>query len=81
VNVGTGTDVTIKELAELIAAVVGYEGQITWDATKPDGTPRKLLDVSKMHALGWKAATTLEEGVRAVYQDFQRASRDEELRS
>jgi len=81
VNVGTGTDVTIKELAELIASVVGYEGQITWDATKPDGTPRKLLDVSKMHALGWKAATTLEEGVRAVYRDFQRALLDEELRS
>jgi GDP-L-fucose synthase len=81
VNVGTGTDVTIKELAELIASVVGYEGSIVWDTTQPDGTPRKLLDVSKINGLGWKASTTLEDGVRAVYADFQRALQEEELRS
>jgi GDP-L-fucose synthase len=81
VNVGTGTDVTIKELAELIASVVGYEGSIVWDTTQPDGTPRKLLDVSKINGLGWKASTTLEDGVRDVYADFQRALQEEELRS
>ena len=80
VNVGTGEDVTIKELAETVAHVVGYEGELVWDATKPDGTPRKLLDVSKMTALGWRATTPLEQGIEAVYVDFQHALEHEVLR-
>ena len=80
VNVGTGEDVTIKELAETVARVVGYEGELVWDATKPDGTPRKLLDVSKMTALGWRATTPLEQGIEAVYVDFQHALEHEVLR-
>lgn len=67
VNVGTGEDVTIKELAELIRDTVGYKGELEWDASKPDGTPRKLLDVSKIHNLGWKHKTTLAEGIKATY--------------
>lgn len=69
-NVGTGTDLTIKELAELIQATVGHEGEILWDSTKPDGTPRKLMDVSKMRDAGWSAKTTLEEGIGKTYQWF-----------
>lgn len=67
INIGTGEDLTIKELAELIRKVVGYEGDIKWDSSKPDGTPRKLLDVSKLSNLGWKAKTGLEEGIRKTY--------------
>jgi GDP-L-fucose synthase len=70
VNVGTGTDVTIKELTETVAAVVGFEGKITWDATKPDGTPRKLLDVSRLAKLGWSAKVMLREGVEKTYASF-----------
>lgn len=70
VNVGTGKELTIKELTELTAKVIGYEGKIRWDTTKPDGTPRKLLDVSKLENLGWKYHTELEEGIRLTYQDF-----------
>lgn len=70
VNVGTGTDVTIRELTELVASVVGYKGRIVWDATKPDGTPRKLLDVSRLGALGWRAKIALREGITATYQSF-----------
>jgi GDP-L-fucose synthase len=69
-NVGTGTDVSIKELAQTIQKVVGHEGSITWDATKPDGTPRKLLDVSKLNGLGWKAQVELEEGIKQTYDWF-----------
>ncbi len=69
-NVGTGTDVTIKELAQTIQKVVGHEGAINWDATKPDGTPRKLLDVSKLNGLGWKAQVELEEGIKQTYDWF-----------
>jgi GDP-L-fucose synthase len=69
-NVGTGTDVTIQELAQTIQKVVGHEGSITWDATKPDGTPRKLLDVSKLNSLGWKAHVELEEGIKQTYDWF-----------
>lgn len=69
-NVGTGTDVTIKELAQTIQKVIGYDGSITWDATKPDGTPRKLLDVSKLNGLGWKAHVELEEGIKQTYDWF-----------
>lgn len=66
-NVGVGSDLTIKELALLIQRIVGHKGEIKWDATKPDGTPRKLMDVSKMHELGWKASITLEEGMKDTY--------------
>jgi GDP-L-fucose synthase len=67
VNIGTGEDITIRDLAELIRTIVGYAGKITWDSTKPDGTPRKLLDVSRMKGLGWEAKTGLKEGIRSVY--------------
>jgi GDP-L-fucose synthase len=67
VNVGVGVDVTIRELAELVRQVVGYEGEITWNTSMPDGTPRKLLDVSRLHALGWRAKHSLEEGLREMY--------------
>ena len=80
VNVGTGKDVTIRTLAETVAATVGYEGTIAWDTSKPDGTPRKLLDVSKMTALGWTATTPLDEGIREVYQEFLQALEGSTLR-
>ena len=70
INVGTGTDVSIRELTEIVAEVTGYQGRITWDASMPDGTPRKLLDVSKMSALGWRARIGLREGIVATYQSF-----------
>lgn len=69
-NVGTGVDLTIKQLAELIQKVTGHIGKIIWDAEKPDGTPRKLMDVSKMHQLGWKHQVELEEGITKTYQWF-----------
>lgn len=70
VNGGTGKELTIKKLTELVAEVIGYEGQILWDTTRPNGTPRKLLDVSKAVALGWTYKTELEEGIRLSYKDF-----------
>ena len=70
VNLGTGKELTIKELTELVAKVIGYTGEIRWDSSKPDGTPRKLLDVSKLESLGWHYKTELEEGIRLSYQDF-----------
>lgn len=70
VNVGTGKDLTIKELTDLVAKVVGYTGRIKWDENKPDGTPRKLLDVSKLDKLGWHYKTELEEGICLTYKDF-----------
>jgi GDP-L-fucose synthase len=70
VNVGTGEDVTIAELAKLVGETVGYHGRIVFDASKPDGTPRKLLDVSKLRSLGWKASTPLPEGLRRAYAAF-----------
>ena len=70
INIGTGEDITIRELTELIAEVVGYTGEIRWDASKPDGMPRKLLDVSLLHSLGWKHKTSLEDGLRLTYNDF-----------
>lgn len=68
INVGTGVDLTIAELAATVAEVVGYRGQIRWDSTKPDGTPRKVLDVSRIADLGWKATTTLRDGLSQTYQ-------------
>lgn len=70
VNAGTGKELTIRELTEIVAHTVGYEGEILWDTTKPNGTPRKLLDVSKATGLGWSYKTELEEGVRLAYEDF-----------
>ena len=70
VNAGTGKELTIKELTEIVARVVGYKGKIEWDPTKPNGTPRKLLDVSKAKALGWTYKTELEDGIRLAYEDF-----------
>ena len=70
VNAGTGKELTIRELTGLVAKVVGYEGKIEWDTTKPNGTPRKLLDVSKAEKLGWKYKTELEDGIRLSYEDF-----------
>lgn len=70
VNAGTGKEITIAELAALVAETVGYTGSIVWDATKPNGTPRKLLDVSKATTLGWTYTTELEEGIRLAYADF-----------
>ncbi len=70
-NIGTGKDVTIKELAELIKEVVGYEGEIKFDTTKPDGTPRKLLDVSRLHNAGWEHKITLREGIENTYEWFK----------
>jgi GDP-L-fucose synthase len=70
INVGTGTDVTIRELTELVAEVTGFAGRIVWDSSKPDGTPRKLMDVSRLGALGWKARVSLREGVAKTYASF-----------
>ncbi|MDE7160829.1 MAG: GDP-L-fucose synthase [Muribaculaceae bacterium] len=70
VNAGTGKELSIRELTELVAKTVGYTGEILWDTTRPNGTPRKLLDVSKATALGWTYSTELEEGIRLSYQDF-----------
>mgnify|MGYP000161782630 FL=1 len=71
VNIGTGVDITIAALAQLIKEIVGYEGNIVNDTTKPDGTPRKLMDVSKMKALGWSAQIDLENGIRSVYEAYK----------
>ena len=70
INIGTGEDITIRELASLISEVVGYEGEIRWDTSKPEGTPQKLLDVSRLHSMGWKPKTSLKDGLRFTYQDF-----------
>lgn len=71
VNIGTGTDVSIRELAETICKVIGYEGQLTFDTTKPDGTPRKLLDVALLTKLGWRAEVSLEEGIKRTYKWYK----------
>ena len=71
VNVGTGKDLTIMELAELVQRITGYDGSIRRDLSKPDGTPRKLMDVSKLKAMGWKARISLEEGMRRVYGEYR----------
>jgi len=71
INIGTGEDITIRELAEMIKGIIGFEGEIEWDKTKPDGTPRKLLNVSKISALGWKSKTGLEDGLRKTYEWYK----------
>ncbi|RRA98671.1 GDP-L-fucose synthase [Larkinella rosea] len=70
VNIGTGEDETIRELVEQVQQVVGYEGEVRWNTDKPDGTPRKLMDVSRLHAMGWKHTTSLKDGLELTYQDF-----------
>ncbi len=71
VNIGTGEDVTIKELAETIQEITGFEGDLVWDSSKPDGTPRKLMDVSRINNFGWKHKINLKDGIQAVYEDFK----------
>jgi GDP-L-fucose synthase len=71
VNIGTGVDISIKELAEMICNIVGYEGALDWDTSKPDGTPRKLMNVSKINALGWKAKIKLRDGIERVYAEVK----------
>lgn len=70
-NIGTGEDISIKELAELVARIVGFEGEFRFDTTKPDGTPRKLMDISRLHSLGWKAKISLEDGIHGVVEDIE----------
>ncbi|TDD98350.1 GDP-L-fucose synthase family protein [Flavobacterium cellulosilyticum] len=80
-NIGTGEDLTIKQLAETIQKITGHQGEIIWDSTKPDGTPRKLMDISKMHALGWKHQVQLEEGIQKTYNWFlQNATKFKEVK-
>ena len=74
INIGTGEDLEIRELAELVAREVGYEGRTDWDSSKPDGTPQKVLDVSKANQLGWRAEVGLVEGIRAAIADFRSRS-------
>lgn len=70
INVGTGEEYSVKELAEMVAGIIGYDGEIRWDTSKPNGTPRKLLDISKSKAMGWHYHTSLKEGIQLTYQDF-----------
>jgi GDP-L-fucose synthase len=74
INIGTGTDLTIRELAESICDVVGFRGELTWDRSQPDGTPRKLLDISKIASLGWKSTIRLREGIARTYDWFKAQS-------
>ncbi len=80
INIGTGTDVTIKELAHLLQKTIGYQGEIIFDTDKPDGTPRKLLDVSRLHALGWKHTISLQEGLEHAYRAFLDEASSQALR-
>ena len=77
INIGWGKDISIKDLANLVAEVVGYEGSIEWDTSKPDGTPRKLLDISKIQSLGWQPKIELREGIKSTYEWYL-ANRDNE---
>jgi GDP-L-fucose synthase len=77
INVGTGEEVSIKELAPLIREIVGFEGRLEFDTTKPDGTPRKLCDVTRLHALGWKHGIGLREGVRSTYEWYLEKERND----
>jgi len=72
INIGVGEDISIKELAELIKSITGYEGKIVYDTSKPDGTPRKLLDVTKLHSLGWKYKISLKDGIKRVFDEYQK---------
>lgn len=81
INVGSGCEVTIKELAESVKRVIGFEGEIVWDSSRPDGTPRKLMDSSRIFALGWKPSILLEQGIKLAYDDFQKRGMREPSRS
>jgi len=81
INAGSGTDVTIRELANLIAHITGFEGTLQWDTSRPDGTPRKLMDSSKLFGMGWKPKFDLEAGIRHAYEDFLRSAESGELRA
>jgi GDP-L-fucose synthase len=70
INIGTGKDLTIKDLASLVKNTIGFKGKLEWDSTKPDGTYRKLLDVSKINKLGWKEKVSLEEGISLIYEKY-----------
>ena len=70
INIGVGKDISIKELAEKVQKIVGFEGEISWDTTKPNGTPQKLLDVNKLHELGWQENVKLTDGIKKVYQKY-----------
>jgi GDP-L-fucose synthase len=70
INIGTGRDLTIKELAGKVKNIVGFEGELVWDTTKPDGTMQKLLNVDKLHSLGWKESISLDDGIAAIYSDY-----------
>ena len=76
INVGTGKELTIRELADLIVRVVGFDGEVVWDSSKPDGTPRKLIDVSKLHSLGWTHKVEIEEGVEKLYAWYRQSLAD-----
>ena len=78
INIGTGEDLTIQDLAELISKIVGFEGELVFDPTRPDGTPRKVLDVRRIDALGWRAKTSLEDGIRLTYQSYKSKSKTEQ---
>jgi GDP-L-fucose synthase len=81
INVGCGEDISIRELAELICEIVGFKGDLAWDASKPDGTPRKLLDVSRLHALGWRPTIALRDGIARTYEWFLQNSPEESSQS
>ena len=70
INVGSGEEISIRELSELMARIIGFEGEVAWDAAKPDGTPRKVMDSSRLRALGWKPEIDLPTGIRLAYEDF-----------
>jgi len=74
INVGTGKDITISALSETIKKVVGYQGDVTWDQTKPDGMPKKLLDASKLNSLGWKPEISLTDGIKSTYNEYLKKS-------
>ena len=76
INVGTGKELTIRELADLIVRVMGFDGEVVWDSSKPDGTPRKLIDVSKLHSLGWTHKVEIEEGVEKLYAWYRQSLAD-----
>ena len=80
-NVGTGIDISIKSLAELIAKKINFNGEIIWDSSKPDGTPKKLLNVSRINSLGWTAKISLHDGLRKTYESFKKDSLENNLRS
>ena len=80
INVGVGLDISIKELAQLISSIIGYKGKIIWDLSKPDGTPRKLLNVSKLSRMGWSAKTSLKKGIKLTLENYIEELRTKTLR-